>query len=69
MYSITDFINDELLPRVFDNMDTVFPERKWTLKGKRWSSPFHTDGTASQSGARERSYIVTDSKYRFRVEE
>lgn len=69
MYSITDFINDELLPRVLDNMDTVFPERKWTLKGKRWSSPFHTDGTASQSGARERSYIVTDSKYRFRVGE
>ena len=69
MYSITDFINDELLPRVLDNMDTVFPKRKWTLKGKRWSSPFHTDGTASQSGARERSYIKTDSRYRFRVGE
>lgn len=69
MNLLSDFINDDLLPKLLDNMDTVFPERKWTLKGKRWSSPFHTDGTASQSGARERSYIITDSKYRFRVGE
>lgn len=69
MNLLSDFINSELLPKVLDNMDTVFPERKWTLRGKRWSSPYHTDGTVSQSGARERSYIVTDSKYRFRVGE
>ena len=69
MNSLSDFINDELLPKVLDNMDTVFPERKWTLKGKRWSSPFHADGTDSKSGARERSYIKTDSCKRFSVGE
>ena len=69
MSALTEFINDELLPKVLDNMDTVFPDRKWTLKGKRWSSPYHTDGSESSSGARERSYIKTDSRYRFRVGE
>lgn len=64
-----NFITDELIPLVVEHMDTVFPERQWTLKGNRWSSPFHTDGTASKSGARERSFIVTSSSYSNRVGE
>ena len=62
MTELYDFINDELLPRVLENMDTIFPEREWTQKGYRWSSPFHADGS-------ERSYIKTDSNHRFSVGE
>lgn len=69
MIELYDFINDELLPRVLENMDTIFPERNWTKKGYRWSSPFHVDGSESQSGASERSYIKTDSSYRYSVGE
>ena len=66
---LSDFIYDELLPRVLENMDTIFPERNWVKKGYRWSSPYHADGSESQSGARERSYIKTDSSKRFNVGE
>ena len=69
MTELYNFISDELLPRVLENMDTIFPERKWTKKGYRWSSPFHVDGTESQSGAYERSYIKTDSNHRYSVGE
>lgn len=67
--NLTDFINEELLPKVLSDMDTVFPERKWSLKGSRWSSPYHTDGSESHSGASERSFIITSSNYRYRVGE
>lgn len=66
---LSDFIYDELLPRVLENMDTIFPERNWVKRGYRWSSPYHADGSESQSGARERSYIKTDSSKRFNVGE
>ena len=69
MTALTDFINDELLPRVLENMDTIFPERNWTKKGYRWSSPYHTDGSESKSGASERSYIKTDSNHCYSVGE
>ena len=69
MRELSDFINDELLPRVLRNMDTIFPERRWTKRGSRWSSPFHTDGSESQSGASERSYIKIDSNYCYSVGE
>ena len=66
---LSDFINDELLPRVLENMDTIFIDRDWVKRGYRWSSPFHADGSKSKSGARERSYIKTDSSKRFNVGE
>ena len=69
MAVLSEFITNELLPRVLSNMDSVFADRKWTLKGKRWSSPYHTDGTVSQSGAGERSYIKTDSCHCYSVGE
>lgn len=69
MTALTDFINDELLPRVLENMDAIFPERNWTKKGYRWSSPYHTDGSESKSGASERSYIKTDSNHCYSVGE
>lgn len=67
--SLTTFINDELLPRVIDNMDTVFPERKWTKKGYRWNSPYHTDGTESKSGKSVRSFLDTSKNHLNRVGE
>ena len=66
---LSDFIYDELLPRVLENMDTIFIDRDWVKRGYRWSSPFHADGSKSKSGARERSYIKTDSSKRFNVGE
>lgn len=67
--SLTTFINDELLPKVIDNMDTVFPERKWTKKGYRWNSPYHTDGSESKSGKSVRSFLDTSKNHLNRVGE
>lgn len=61
------FLQDDLYPALVQSMNTVFPDRKWTKHGYKWSSPYHLDGSASATGAKERTYINGKSKYPYTV--
>ncbi len=58
---ITQFYEEQVLPRVFDNVPKLFPEyqfvQKHTTKGRKWSSPLHFDQTPSTKGKREKTVI------------
>lgn len=56
MNKLTQFINNELYPRIWDNVQSIFPEKDFTLKGSKWISPYHiTDGHKAKDG--QGSYI------------
>lgn len=55
MNSLTDFINSELVPALFENIDRAFPSMNFKRRGRKWSSPKHLDGADSSDG--EGSYI------------
>lgn len=55
MNNLTDFIRWELEPALYDNIDRAFPDMGFKLKGRKWISSKHLDGSESSDG--EGSYI------------
>lgn len=47
--SFNDFINSEFIPRLYDSLDTAFPEMHFTRKGDKWCSPLKKDGTSPKN--------------------
>ena len=50
MNSLTDFINNELNPALFERLDKAFPDMDFKRKGNVWKSPKHLDGRDSSDG-------------------
>lgn len=54
---ITDFINNELKPRLFDYIPAIFPSMEFKRKGNKWISEQHIDGTAGTGFKADRAVI------------
>jgi DNA primase catalytic core len=51
MSNINDFIKDELYPRIYDSVDTVFPEHRFRRSRGQWQSKTYLDGREHASRA------------------
>ena len=63
MKDITRFINDELKPRFFSHIPQIFPELHFTLKGNRYVSNLHADGTEGTGYKEDRSVVTYKKPY------
>lgn len=54
---ITDFINNELKPRLFDYIPAVFPNMEFKRKGNKWISELHIDGSEGTGHKADRAVI------------
>ena len=61
MNAITDFINYELYPALYDRLDSAFPELEFRLKGGDWHSSHYLNGEPT-SPYREDKTVVTKKK-------
>ena len=50
MNSLTDFIQNELYPALFQRLDSAFPDMQFKRRGKVWESPKHLNGADSSDG-------------------
>lgn len=55
MTALTEFIERELIPSLFENIDKAFPLMEFKRRGKVWNSPKHLNGADSSDG--QGSYI------------
>ena len=60
--AITNFYEEQVLPKLFDSVPRLFPQYgfvlKHTTKGRKWSSPLHFDKTPSTTGKKEKTVIL-----------
>ena len=61
MNALTDFINYELYPALYDRLDSAFPELEFRLKGGDWHSSHYLNGEPT-SPYREDKTVVTKKK-------
>lgn len=52
-----DFINNEFIPRLYENLDIAFPDMCFTRIGDKWRSPLKKDGTAPKTKNREKTVV------------
>ena len=55
--AFNDFINHEFIPRLFQNLDTAFPEMQFTRRGAKWCSPLKKDGTRPRTSNKEKTVV------------
>ena len=58
MSNLTDFINSELYPRLFDVVDRAFPLMDFETYRGGWASPCKLDGSSSHDGRQDKSVIT-----------
>lgn len=61
--AFNDFINREFIPRLFQNLDTAFPEMQFVRKGGKWCSPLKKDGTQPNTPNKEKTIIKEKTPY------
>lgn len=54
---ITDFIYNELKPRLFDYIPAIFPNMEFKRKGNKWISEHHIDGSEGTGYKADRTII------------
>ena len=59
MSNLTDFINSELYPRLFEVADRAFPLMGFQPYRGGWASPCKLDGSPSHDGRKDKSVITT----------
>lgn len=64
---ITNFVNDELYPMMFDRIDLLFPDMDFKFSKGKWKSPYNIDGT-SPSNPRPDKTIITSKQPRRAME-
>ena len=55
------FINNELKPRLWNHIPSIFPDMDFKLIGNKWQSNKHYDGTVGTEYKRDRS-VITSTK-------
>ena len=58
MSDFSEFIKEVLLPRMFDEADTIFPSMEFQPYRGGWASPFKLNGERSHEGRKEKSRIT-----------
>lgn len=61
---ITTFINEELKPRLWDNIPSIFPELDFKLIKDKWCSKKHYDGTEATHPTPDKSVITPNYPHR-----
>lgn len=56
------FVDERLIPALFERTDSVFPEMSFRYRGNRWESPFKLDGTDPKTPRRDKSVITSRSQ-------
>lgn len=64
MKDITKFINEELKPRTWDNIPTIFPEMGFKMINGKWCSNKHYDGKEATHPTQDKSVITPNYPYR-----
>ena len=64
---LSKFVDEELYPAIFRNLDKVFPSMKFERFGTKWRSPFNIDGTSPRSKRKDKT-VVTESHYQVATE-
>ena len=64
MKDITQFINNELKPRIYDNIPQIFPELHFTKKGSKYVSSLHYDGSEGTGAKEDRSVVTAKHPYK-----
>ena len=57
------FINNELKPRLWNHIPSIFPDMDFKLIGNKWQSNKHYDGTEGTGPRRDRSVIKSTRPY------
>lgn len=57
------FINNELKPRLWNHIPSIFPDMDFKLIGNKWQSNKHYDGTEGTGPKRDRSLIKSTRPY------
>lgn len=55
--AFNDFINREFIPRLFQNLDSAFPEMQFRRSGTKWCSPLKKDGTRPKKPNKEKTVV------------
>lgn len=61
------FVDEELYPAIFRNLDKVFPSMKFERFGTKWRSPLNIDGSSPKNKRKEKT-VVTESCYQVATE-
>ena len=64
MTEFTDFIKNELYPRLFEEADRVFPSMGFEPYRGGWASPYKLNGEPSHDGRKEKSKITRKVPHR-----
>ena len=64
MSDITNFINEELYPRLFDRVGQAFPEMGFQQVRGNWISPLKLNGDRSHDGRKDKSVITARQPHR-----
>jgi len=61
MSQLSDWLDNEVYPRIFENADNIFLEHQFTRRGKYWLSPTYLNG--QPHGRKDKTYISQDAPY------
>ncbi len=61
------FVDEELYPAIFEELDKVFPSMKFERYGNKWRSPLNIDGTSPKNKRRDKT-IVAETRYQVATE-
>ncbi len=66
---LSKFVDEELYPSIFLNLDRVFPEMKFEKPSgsMKWRSPFNMDGTSPKHRRKDKT-VVTETNYQIITE-
>ena len=64
MSNLTDFIQNELYPRLFEVVDRAFPSMDFQPYRGGWASPYKLNGERSHDGRKEKSVITRRQPHR-----
>lgn len=64
MSNLTDFINSELYPRLFEVLDRAFPSMEFEPYRGGWASPCKLDGSLSHDGRQDKSVVTPRHPHR-----
>lgn len=61
--SFNDFINSEFIPRLYDSLNTAFPEMQFTRREDKWCSPLKKDGTRPKTPNNAKTVVKERSPF------
>lgn len=61
MSELSEWLDKEVYPQIFDNADNIFTEHNFTRRGKYWISPTYLNGQTHHR--KDKTYISQDAPY------